>query len=139
MNNCVYEKKMELGSHKSSMAEVEPLLKDLQQAVDIPDEKFYNLLIAVTEAVNNAIVHGNKYRKDKRVLLIIESDKSSVVITVIDEGEGFNPNNVADPRHPENLMKDSGRGVFIMKSLADEIIYESGKNGTELKIIFYYK
>lgn len=123
-------------SDKSSMSEVEPLLGDLKQRVEIPDDRFYNLLIAVTEAFNNAIVHGNKLNPDKIVEVKITTNDKCIRIVIKDEGKGFDPDKVADPREPENLLKENGRGVFLIRSLIDEVHYSTTTQGTTIEMVF---
>lgn len=81
------------------------------------------LLVAVTEAVNNAIAHGNRKDKAKRVHITCTATKRSVAVSVRDEGEGFNPSILPDPLHADNLLRDSGRGVFLMRQLVDSVTY----------------
>lgn len=136
MGNETYSKIALFKSTKSSMAEIEPLLFDLKQCIHIADERFYNLLIAVTEAFNNAIVHGNKLNPKKIVEVRLIADNSELHIIIKDEGDGFNPDMVADPREPENLLKDSGRGVFLIRTLLDGVVYDTGKHGTTIDMMF---
>ncbi len=136
MEKILFEIEKQLESDKKSVQIVEPLFYDIRKKVDIPDEKFYNLLIAVTEALNNAICHGNDQNPDKKVYFHIKATGSEIQITIQDEGSGFNHEEVADPRQPENLMKASGRGVFLIKTLMDEVNYQSGPEGTTLRMVF---
>jgi len=80
-----------------------------------------DVAIAVTEAVNNAIIHGNKSDKDKKVYIDFVANDEEVVITVRDEGCGFDPRTLIDPTTQENIMKESGRGIFVLKSLMDTV------------------
>lgn len=138
MEDCLFTKIALFRSEKSSMSKVEPLLCDLRSKVKIPDDRFYNLLIAVTEAFNNAIVHGNKLNPEKLVEVELICNKNSLHINIKDEGEGFDPDKVADPREPENLLKENGRGVFLIRSLIDEVQINTSKNGTKVEMIFNY-
>ena len=117
MSNKVH---IELTSEKTSIKAVEPLLADFKQLASIDDEKYYNILIAVTEAVNNAIYHGNDCDVNKKVSIYAEYKSDELIISVTDQGGGFDPQDVADPRDPENLLKDSGRGVFLIKELSSD-------------------
>jgi serine/threonine-protein kinase RsbW len=80
-----------------------------------------DVAIAVTEAVNNAIIHGNKSDKDKKVYIDFVANDEEVVITIRDEGCGFDPRILIDPTTQENIMKESGRGIFVLKSLMDTV------------------
>jgi serine/threonine-protein kinase RsbW len=97
---------------------------------------FFNMLIAITEAVNNAIVHGNKCDKNKSVFFSIQSTLDKVTVTVKDQGNGFNPYAVPDPREDENLLKESGRGIFLIKALSSDYSYKINSNGTEVRLVF---
>lgn len=123
-----------LESHRSSINLIEPLICDVRCKIPIPDELYYNILIAATEAVNNAIIHGNKLNPEKYVLLHIHACDCEIVITVVDEGPGFDYSHVQDPRLPQNLMKDGGRGVFLMRQLSSSAEFFDGGRG--IKMIF---
>jgi serine/threonine-protein kinase RsbW len=86
--------------------------------------------------VNNAIKHGNKLQKDKTVTVMITYKSGKIEITVKDEGEGFNPDKIADPLAEENLMKEIGRGIFIVNSLIDDVKFQfPPEGGTKVTII----
>ena len=97
----------------------------------LPLEEFQKLMIAVTEVVINAIIHGNKENPDKKVTIEAQYDDRNLYVKICDEGNGFNPNEIVDPRLPENLMKESGRGIFIVKSLVDDFSYRHTDRGSE--------
>ncbi len=132
MENIIFESHKILKSEKNSLAVVEPILFDLKEQLHIQDEKFYNIMIAVTEAVNNAINHGNKLNANKVVHFDVYASKTGIEIVVKDQGEGFNPKEVADCLEPENLLKSSGRGVFIINELMDYAEIESSSEGTTI-------
>ncbi len=138
MEDCLFAKIALFRSEKSSMSKVEPLLCDLRNKVKIPDDRFYNLLIAATEAFNNAIVHGNKLDPQKIVEVELICKEGSLQINIRDEGEGFDPEQVADPREPENLLKENGRGIFLIKSLIDKVHIDTSDSGTTVEMIFNY-
>jgi serine/threonine-protein kinase RsbW len=131
-------KNLKLPSSKTSVRSLEPLLGEIRKKHKIEEDKFYNVMIAVTEAVNNAIIHGNKLCKDKEVLFNIQADSDKITITVQDEGEGFDPDLVDDCLVPENLMKDGGRGVFIIKELMDEVEFIDTGSGTKIQMVFHH-
>ena len=89
----------------------------------------------VSEAATNGIVHGNKLDPSKSVTLFAEASDSQLTITTTDEGEGFDPDAVANPLEEENLLKTSGRGVFLMKEFADEVEYRDDGRTLVLKFI----
>lgn len=123
-------------SEKASMTKIEPLMYDLKKKYAIPDDRFYNLLIALTEAFNNAIIHGNKLNPEKIVELEIYCNSRELRIRVKDEGEGFDLSSIEDPRNPENLLKESGRGIFLIKSLIDEANFYPTNDGTTIELLF---
>ena len=90
--------------------------------------------IAVTEIVNNAIHHGNKNNKEKKVFVNIRILESKLEANIKDEGNGFKPEQVGNPLDPQNLMKESGRGIFLIKQLTDSFDINFSKNGTEIII-----
>ncbi len=113
---------------------VERLIDDLSEKHDLHDDVYGKLLLSVVEAVNNAIVHGNKMDIEKDVVLEYSIDDSKIDFIITDMGEGFDYNNIPDPTKPENIEKTHGRGIFLMNHLADEI--EFTKNGSVVKLSF---
>jgi serine/threonine-protein kinase RsbW len=113
---------------------VERLIDDLLKKYDLKDEVYGKLLLSVVEAVNNAIVHGNKMDIEKDVILEYEIDDSKIDFVITDMGEGFDYNNIPDPTKPENIEKTHGRGIFLMNHLADEIEFQN--NGSVVKLSF---
>jgi serine/threonine-protein kinase RsbW len=92
--------------------------------------------MAVREAVTNAVVHGNKLDGGKVVELRLTNPPKAFEITVHDQGQGFNPNNVPDPTREENILKSSGRGVFFMRNFMDEVDWTMDpKGGTTVRMI----
>lgn len=120
-----------LKSSRNEIQKFEELLQNVNTEFGMPPEKFINLQIACSEALINAIVHGNKEQNNKRVYTEILHDHVFMSIRIQDEGEGFDINNIPDPTSSDNLLKESGRGIFIIKSLVDEFACNSSKNGTE--------
>ncbi len=91
-----------------------------------------NIELAIAEAAANCILHGNKNDPFKNVKISIDINDARLKLSFMDEGNGFNPEEVPDPTLPENLLKGSGRGLHIMRSLVDELSYNFSKEGTEL-------
>ncbi len=123
-------------SDKKVLTEIENILKSIQKKIPFGKDKFHNMLVATTEAVINAIQHGNKYNPKKKVKLSILVLNNVMQIVVEDEGEGFDPSLVQDPRTPENILKDHGRGILIIKELADSTTITTSKAGTIVKMEF---
>lgn len=126
---------MTIQSSLEHIESVEKLAEKVADAMQFSEEEKDSLAIAVTEAVNNAIIHGNKQNKDKTVTIrfILEGKRLGVYIK--DQGEGFNPKNVSDPLAPENLLKESGRGIFILSTLMDDVKFEFKGDGTEIQMV----
>lgn len=105
--------------------QAEKLIDDVVAEYNIKEDYYGELLIAMTEAVNNAIVHGNKLDPTKNVTITFEiTSDNHLQFTVEDEGPGFDYNNLPDPTAPENIEKPHGRGVFLMRQLADTCNFE---------------
>jgi serine/threonine-protein kinase RsbW len=115
---------------------VETLVDTLSKKLGVSDEVYGKILISTVEAVNNAILHGNKGDINKMVTVNMSADGSVLDITVTDEGEGFEYSNLPDPTDPKNIENLHGRGVFLMRRLADAIEYNS--SGNEVKMRFKY-
>ncbi len=122
---------------RSSLEEIEAVEKMAERAADkmkFSEEERDSLAIAVTEAVNNAIIHGNKQDRRKRVNLRFDFEGEKLIVKIKDQGTGFNPDKISDPLAPENLLKESGRGVFILSTLMDEVKFNFDK-GTEITLV----
>jgi len=120
-------------SDPKNVHRVEEFLLKMNSALHIDDEKFGSLLVVVTEAVNNAIIHGNKRNPSKKVILTCTRRGNVLVIKVKDEGKGFNPSAVPNPIHEDNLLRESGRGVFLMHQLMDKVSFNA--NGNEVTMM----
>ncbi|WP_296618443.1 ATP-binding protein [Marivirga sp.] len=114
---------------------VESFIDNAKEKFDLNDDIYGNIMIAVTESVNNAIIHGNEGNKDKNVYLSLNMEDNSIVFKVSDEGKGFDYNSLPDPTAPENIDKPGGRGIFLMKALSDELSFED--DGKKVKLSFY--
>ncbi len=112
---------------------VENLIDNVCAKMHLDEDYYGNILIAVTEAVNNAINHGNKQDASKMVTLeFTENDDHSIKFRITDQGSGFDFENIPDPTNPENLEKLNGRGVFLMKQLSDEVTFDDNGRVVEL-------
>lgn len=107
---------------------IERLVDELCEKYTIQEEHYGNILIALTEAVNNAIYHGNRQDPEKKVVVSYKADEDTFWFRIEDDGPGFDFENVPDPTSPENLEKPNGRGVFLMKHLSDDLQFmEDGR------------
>lgn len=114
---------------------IESFIDNAKEKFQLNDDIYGNIMIAVTEAVNNAIKHGNQGNKSKNVYLSLRLEPSMIQFIVRDEGPGFDYNNLPDPTAPENLEKLGGRGIFLMRHLSDEVLFS--ENGQEVCLSFY--
>ncbi len=119
-------------SKSTTLKEAEGKLKAILDRLKVSESEKHNLLVAASEAVNNAISHGNKNDPAKNVTLDVEYRDSVIVISVEDEGGGFNPDSIPDPLLPENLLKPSGRGIHIIRSLMDKVDFKFTPHGTKI-------
>ena len=126
---------IELDSQRSEIAKFEEVLARVNEETMFEIERFINLQIAVSEALVNAIVHGNKENPSKKVHVIINYDKDMIEVKVKDEGDGFDISMLPDPTNEENLLKESGRGVYIIMSLVDEFSFDSNDSSTEMSLV----
>lgn len=117
-------------SDPREISKVEKFLGKVNKRAHLDDGTMYRLLVATTEAVNNAIVHGNQSNPKKRVRISCQVVDRMLTIKVKDNGRGFDPNSLANPLEEENLLKESGRGIFLIRSLIDEVSFRIQKNGT---------
>ncbi len=126
--------KLAIPSHFEALAQVEVLVDSVCNELGVNEEFYGNVLIAVTEAVNNAIEHGNHMETDTEVNVAVGDNPMEFCFNVKDQGKGFDFVNLPDPTAPENLLKESGRGIFLMKNLADEVVFED--KGSSVNIYF---
>lgn len=99
------------------------------------EDEVGRISMAVREATVNAVLHGNHYDTSKRVSLSFENTGNELIITVRDQGTGLDVNSVADPLAPENLLKQSGRGIFLIRAFMDEVRFRNMEPGTEITLI----
>ena len=128
------KKMIKIGSDIENLRIVEKTIDEISTELGIREDCYGKIMVSAMEAVKNAIVHGNKSDINKIVEINIEDKLDELVITVIDEGNGFNPFNIPDPTKPENIENLSGRGVFLMSRLADSI--EFNKTGNMVTMFF---
>ncbi len=130
-----YHQELNIPSDINELSSVELFLDRLQNDLNLSETVFANIIISVTEAVNNAIIHGNKNDSSKRVYLTAKlNNPYSLSLFIKDCGNGFDLNNIKDPTLMENIFSENGRGVFVMKHLSDDLIYHD--NGTMLELKF---
>lgn len=108
----------------------EAALNEVCEAAEIRGETRYWAGMALREAMANAIKHGNKLNPDKRVYVeIVAAPHAPLRMVVEDEGEGFDPSLLGDPRDPENVLRTSGRGIFYIRHFVDEVVFSAAQGG----------
>lgn len=123
---------VKLPSDFASLVEVENLIDKVCSNLGVQEDAYGNVLIAVTEAVNNAIQHGNEENASLYVDVAVGDKESEFCFRIKDEGIGFDFNSLPDPTAPENLLKESGRGIFLMRNLADEVEFDGQGNSVNI-------
>lgn len=120
--------KIDFDSSVENLRLVEKLIDQVCEEYHVNQDHYGNILIALTEAVNNAILHGNKSVKAKKIFVSFIPNQNDLLFTVEDQGEGFDYDGLPDPTDPDNIEKPSGRGVFLMRHLADSVkFHEKGR------------
>ena len=125
---------MELNSQPESLSAVEKIVEELKTKYNINEDAYGNMLVAVTEAMSNAIYHGNRLDPKKKIVLTYQHNEGNLSFTITDQGPGFDYYNLPDPTAPENLEKECGRGIFLMKHLSDQVIFS--ENGRVVELLF---
>jgi serine/threonine-protein kinase RsbW len=123
---------LQLPSKPESITLLENLIEQIADKHHVSEDTFANMMTCLNEIAINAIVHGNKLDEKKKVIVNAEVDAKRVIWTVTDEGTGFDYEHLPDPTATENLENLTGRGVFIVKQLADQCIFNSSGNEVEL-------
>lgn len=118
------KKELVLKSTYEELERVEHLLNELQSELGFDDEFYARLMLTVSEAATNGVVHGNGLDPEKKVTITAETKGNSLFVSTQDQGSGFDPGAVDNPLEEENLLKPSGRGVFLMGEYADDVQYE---------------
>ena len=126
--------KISIPSDFGSINRVESLIDSTCSKLSIKEDYYGNVLIAVTEAVNNAILHGNNQDASLVVDVAVGDKETDFCFSIQDQGKGFNFDNLPDPTAPENIEKEHGRGIFLMRSLAEEVEFQD--NGRNVTIYF---
>ena len=130
------QQKLIIKSKQEEISKVESFVEEILKQNQVSEENYGNIFISVIEGVNNAMNHGNNNDESKDIVLsyYISENKKNIVFKIKDEGPGFDYNNLPDPTALENLEKLGGRGVFLMKQLADMVIFEN--NGATVELSF---
>jgi serine/threonine-protein kinase RsbW len=127
--------KIQIPSIIENIRIVESFIDNSKDRFQIEDDIYGNIMVAVTESVNNAIRHGNKFDKDKNVYLTLVVNENHLKFEVEDEGSGFDTESLPDPTAVENLENPGGRGIFLMRNLSDEVKFSN--NGKTVQLTFF--
>ncbi len=124
-----------LSSTMDSVSEVEAAADRLAAEAGLEEDERFHVTMAVREAAVNAVLHGNDYDPAKQIRASFENTGKSLVFTIADEGRGLDPDTIPDPLAPENLLRGTGRGIFLIRSLMDEVHFRQLHPGTELTLV----
>lgn len=121
-----------LKSKPKEVIKVEKFLYEVNDYIRLEEIQFHNLLVATTEAVNNSITHGNLRDPMKKVIITCKVTKLSIEVKVHDEGLGVTEQELPDPLEEKNLLRENGRGIFLMRNLMDSVIFKRDEAGSEV-------
>jgi serine/threonine-protein kinase RsbW len=124
--------RLEIPSDPKEIMAVEKFLEQINEKLQLDEMKFNKLLVATTEAVNNGIIHGNKRDRSKKVQLIVDVNSTMLTVRVRDEGKGVDIATIPDPLAEENLLRENGRGVFLIRSLMSSVGFQRLEDGWEV-------
>ena len=124
-----------LSSTMESVAEVEAAAEKLAAEAGLDEDERFHVTMAVREAAVNAVLHGNEYDPAKQIAVSFENTGAALVFTIADQGKGLNPETLPDPLAPENLLRGTGRGIFLIRSFMDEVHFRQLHPGTELTLV----
>lgn len=127
---------LKIPSRLENIELIDPFVAQIKQYRTFSEAKYFDILLVLTEAVNNAILHGNCANPNKYVNLYINIHSNQLQFIIIDEGCGFNPRNLSDPTQAARRTEPNGRGVFLMQKLADEIQFSYHNNSNIVSILF---
>ena len=118
-----------------SVSEVEAAAEKLATEAGLDEDECFRVTMAVREAAVNAVLHGNDYDPSKQISASFENTGSDLIFKIADEGKGLDPATLPDPREPENLLRGTGRGIFLIRSFMDEVHFRQLHPGTEMTLV----
>jgi serine/threonine-protein kinase RsbW len=118
-----------------SVGEVEGAADKLAGEAGLDEDQRFHIAMAMREAAINAVLHGNEYRPNSFIDVSLENTGTDLVFKIADQGEGFDPDHLPDPLAPENILRGTGRGIFLIRSLMDEVHFRQLHPGTELTLV----
>jgi serine/threonine-protein kinase RsbW len=126
---------LRLNSTMESVAEIEAAAEKLATEAGLDEDERFHVTMAAREAAVNAVLHGNEYDPAKQIAASFENTGAALVITIADQGKGLDPETLPDPLAPENLLRGSGRGIFLIRAFMDEVHFRQLHPGTELTLV----
>ncbi len=133
------QEELVLPSKLEKMSEVEKLCRRISRRSGLDEDSCDNLAIAITELVNNAMVHGNQLDPTKKVYIRVQYFADAVRVSIEDEGPGFQVEELPDPTTPQNLWKENGRGIYLVRNLVDQVEFHQTSRGMEIVITEFLK
>jgi serine/threonine-protein kinase RsbW len=130
----IIENTIKVPSSEDYLTDIDSFLEGILRGYGLEETVIADIAICVTELAINGIIHGNKADIDKNVTIEIKRHESSVEIIITDQGEGFDPEDIENPVDDKNLLKEVGRGFFIVKSLMDKVVTDKLETGTRVSI-----
>ncbi len=130
----IVQRLLSIPSNPEHIHKLEPFIEDVTSPYALDPASYGKILISLTEAVNNAILHGNHCQENKDVNIKCHQNGKTIKFWVSDEGSGFDPVSIPSPIGATRLDIEGGRGVFLMKELSDEMIYKN--NGSTVELCF---
>lgn len=124
-----------LESSLESVNRLEHTAEEIAKKAGVDEDEVFRISMAVREAAVNAVLHGNAYDPAKRVSASFETSENNLTIRIADQGQGLDPDTLPDPLAPENLLRGSGRGIFLIRSFMDEVHFRLLHPGTEITLI----
>lgn len=118
-----------------SVSEVEAAADELAAGAGLDEDERFHVTMAVHEAAINAVLHGNDYNPKLEIDVSMENTGSQLIFIIADQGKGFDPDHLPDPSAPENILRGTGRGIFLIRSLMDEVHFRQLHPGTEMTLI----
>ncbi|MCW5963189.1 MAG: ATP-binding protein [Bryobacterales bacterium] len=132
--NCALH--LELASNLDSVDQAEEKALEIAAQCGVGEDELHRVGMSVREAMVNAVVHGNKYNRHKKVLFRVETSPHSMIVIICDEGNGFDPDQVPDPNEGENVLRQSGRGIMLIRAFMDDyVVRRRSGGGTEVKLV----
>ena len=124
-----------LHSSMESVGEVEAAADKLAEEAGLDEDQRFHIAMAVREGAINAVLHGNEYNPNTFIDVSLENTGADLIFKIGDQGHGFDPEHLPDPLAPENILRGTGRGIFLIRSLMDEVHFRQLNPGTELTLV----